>query len=119
MRRCLYYALAGLLITVVLFLWGPRAQQVRRMAKARVHVDCLEADLRGDERFEYVRFSVGTGESGALIVDGVVGNQSDLDALHSIVTDAEVSVSVVYFAQVMDLDEYRVFLQERETKWAR
>jgi len=95
-------------------LWGPRAQQVSRVALAQTHIDCLLVDLREDERFAKVRLEVGTGEAGAILVNGVVFSQADLDALNLIVEESDSPVNVQFWMHVVDAEKYRAYLEERE-----
>ncbi len=111
MRRCLYYVLAALLFSAALLLWGPRAQQVKRMALARTHIDCLMVDLREDERFANVRLQVGTGDRAPLIVIGTVATKDACDKLGSIVEGSDPPIGVLLIVYVAELNQELSFVK--------
>lgn len=99
--RCSVYVVIGVVIAAVLFEYGPRSMQEKRMQGADTIVRLIDAELFADKRYQRVSVHLGTGEGAHVVVDGTVAEDDDLDSLKVLIGEYVDMDDVFFLVRVL------------------
>jgi hypothetical protein len=100
-RAKVWISLAIFAVAVAIYYsFSPGGSQQINMRKAEEHIRRIGPQISSDPAFREVRISPFTAQGGSLLVLGAVANESDLQALHTILDDSKPPVEVVFRVRV-------------------
>ena len=100
-RAKVWISLAIFAVAVAIYYpFSPGGSQQLNMGKAEEHIKELGPLISSNPAFKEIRISPSTAQGGSLLVLGTVANESDLQALHTILDDSKPPVEVVFRVRV-------------------